>query len=227
MRNRFVLPVVLAGVLLSQQACAGQADESGTAGPTSGLTSVAPATSPAPAVTTPAPSPTKPPASPGKPTSAAAGGVLSGTRQVYILPENNEATVAVDKAMKVGLSEDFGDRALFVFKPDGDRFSIRTAKLRVNDDPANETYCLAVRSGKAVATACDSSDSNQLFHVIKSGSSTSGKPTYVIRTRDYVFLRVATPAANLTATKIEEGTADAGTDFLLPDRGKASLPAQD
>ena len=232
MRNRFVLPVVLAGVLLSQQACAGQADQSGTTGSTSGLGSAAPATPSAPTsppspVVTPEPSPTEPPASPAKATSAAAGGVLSGTRQVYILPENNEATVAVDKAMKAGLSEDFGNRALFVFKPDGDRFSIRTAKLRVNDDPANEAYCLAVQRGKVVATACDSSDSNQLFHVIKSGSSTSGKPTYVIRTKDYVFLRVATPAANLTATKIEEGTADAGTDFLLPDKGKASLPALD
>ena len=225
MRNRFVLPVVLAGVLLSQQACAGQTDQPGTASSTSGLGSAAPVTSPAAPVATSAPS--KPPASPTKATSAAAGGVLSGTRQVYILPENNEATVAVDKALKAGLSEDFGNRALFVFKPDGDRFSIRTAKLRVNDDPANETYCLAVRSGKVVATACNSSDSNQLFHVIKSGSSTSGKPTYLIRTKDYVFLRVAAPAANLTATKIEEGTAGAGTDFLLPDRGKASLPAQD
>jgi hypothetical protein len=219
--------VVLAGVLLSQQACAGEADQSGTANSTPGLSSAAPVTSPASPVATPVSSPARPPASTAKATSAAAGGVLSGTRQVYILPENNEAAVAVDEAMKAGLSEDFGNRALFVFRPDGDRFSIRTAKLRVNDDPANETYCLAVRSGKAVATACDSSDSNQLFHVIKSGSSTSGKPTYVIRTKDYVFLRVATPAANLTATKIEEGTADAGTDFLLPDRGKASLPALD
>jgi hypothetical protein len=226
-RTRFVLPVVLAGVLLSQHACAGQADQSGTASSTSGLGSAAPVTSLAAPVATPAQSPTKLPASPAKATSAAAGGVLSGTRQVYILPENNEATVAVDKAMKAGLSEDFDNRALFVFKPDGDRFSIRTAKLRVNDDPTNETFCLVVRSGKVVATACDSSDSNQLFHVIKSGSSTSGKPTYVIRTKDYVFLRVATPAANLTATKIEEGTADAGTDFLLPDKGKASLPALD
>ena len=49
----------------------------------------------------------------------------------------------------------------------------------------------------------------------------------MIRTNDYVFLRVATPSSNLTATKIEEGTAEAGTDVLLPDKGKASLPTLD
>lgn len=231
-RNRLILPVILAGVLLSQQACAGQAVRSSTAGSTSGLGSAAPTMSPAvtssPApVATPETSPARPAASPAKATSGAAGSVLSGKRQVFILPKNNEAAVAVDKAMKAGLSEDFGGRALFVFVPDGDRYSIRTAKLRAGDDPANEPYCLAVNTGKVVATACDSSEDNQLFHVVKSGSSTSDKATYVIRTKDYVFLRVADPAADLTAGKIEEGTADAGTDFLLPDKGKASLPALD
>ena len=129
--------------------------------------------------------------------------------------------------MNAGLSEDFDDRALFVFTPTSGRYLIKTAKLRVNNDPANETYCLAAKSGKVVATACDASDNNQLFHVIRGASSASDKPTYVIRTKDYVFLRVATPEANLTATKIEEGTADAGVDFLLPDKGTASLPALD
>ena len=189
--------------------------------PSSGPSSVSSAPS-----SPPSSAPPKSPSRSAGPTTTARG-VLSGTRQVFILPENNEATVAVDTSMNAGLSEDFGDRALFVFKPDGDRYSIRTAKLRVDDDPANETYCLAARSGKVVATACDSSDDDQLFVVLKSGTSTSGKPVYVIRTAGYVFLRVATPSSNLTATKIEEGTADAGTDFLLPDRGKASLPALD
>jgi hypothetical protein len=203
-----------------------------------------PSVAPSPSVTTPSSPPrlssspssmsSDPPASPSSaqpdspsrsasPTTAAPE-VLSGTRQVFILPKNNEATVAVDESMRAGLSEDFGDRALFVFTPVGGRYLIKTAKLRVNDDPSNETFCLAVKSGKVVATSCDASDDKQLFHVIKSGSS-SGKPTYVIRTKDYVFLRVADPAANLTASKIEEGIADAGTDFLLPDKGKASLPA--
>jgi hypothetical protein len=218
-RNRLVLPVVLAGALLSQQACA--AGQTGTPGSTTGLGSATPTTSPAPPPTssaTPAPS-TKPAATTSTSTKATSG-VLDGTRQVYILPENNEAGVAVDKSLKAGLSEAFDDRALFVFTPSSGRYQIKTAKIRVGDDPANETYCLAAKSGKVMATACDASDSNQLFYVLK-----SGKTTYLIRTKDYVFLRVATPAGNLTATKIEEGTADAGTDFLLPDKGKASLPA--
>ncbi len=176
-----------------------------------------------------APPSSAPPSSPSRSASptATARGALSGNRQVFILPENNEATVAVDTSMNAGLSEDFGDRALFVFTPTDGRYLIKTAKLRVNNDPTNETYCLAVKNGNVKATSCDASDDNQLFHVIKSGSDTSGSPTYVIRTKDYVFLRVATPTANLTATKIEEGTADAGVDFLLPDKGKASLPALD
>jgi hypothetical protein len=218
--------VVLAGVLLSQQACAGSPSPANSVASTSGLGSVTPATSAASTAPTPETSPAEPSASPAKATAAAAGGVLSGTRQVFILPKNNEAAVAVDESMRAGLSEDFGDRALFVFTPVGGRYLIKTAKLRVNDDPSNETFCLAVKSGKVVATSCDASDDKQLFHVIKSGSS-SDKPTYVIRTKDYVFLRVADPAANLTASKIEEGIADAGTDFLLPDKGKASLPALD
>jgi hypothetical protein len=200
------------------------------------------AVTPSPSVTTsssPAPTSSPPPSSapptsssPSTPSktgssSTATGAVFDGTRQVYLLPENNEAGVAVDTSLKAGLSEAFDDRALFVLSPSGGRYQIKTAKIRVNDDPANETYCLAARSGKVVATACDSSDTSQLFYVLKSGTSTSGKPTYVIRTRDYVFLRVATPASDLTASKIEEGTADAGTDFLLPDQGKASLPALD
>jgi len=233
-RNYLVLPVVLTGVLLTQQACAGQAVPAGS---TSGLGAATPVTAPAAraaessaaqaqpagrAAKAPAQSATRAAKGPG----AAAGGVLSGTRQVFILPKNNEATVAVDASMRAGLSDDFGNRALFVFTPEGDRYSIKTAKLRVGNKPTNETYCLAVKSRKVVATSCDSADDNQLFYVLKSGTN-SGKPTYVIRTKDYVFLRVATPTSNLSATKIEEGTADAGADFLLPDRGKATLPALD
>lgn len=154
--------------------------------------------------------------------------MLAGNRQVWILPEISEGTIAVDAAMNAGVSDDFGDRALFVFVPAGSgRYLIKTAKLRVNDDPTNETFCLAVRSGKVVATACDAGDSNQLFVVLRSGTSSSDKPTYLIRTKDFVFLRVADMMANLTASKIPEGTADAGTDFLLPDKGQASLPALD
>ncbi len=155
------------------------------------------------------------------------GGVLAGNRQVWILPKVSEATVAVDKSMNAGLSEAFDDRALFVFTPSAGRYQIKTAKLRVNNDPANETYCLAVKGSKVVATACDASDGNQLFYVIKSQKTGSDKQAYVIRTKDYVFFRVADMSSNLTASKIPEGTADAGTDFLLPDKGKASLPALD
>ncbi|MGX6608246.1 hypothetical protein ACWKSP_39920 [Micromonosporaceae bacterium Da 78-11] len=188
-----------------------------------------PAATPSSRVPSPSSTTASPAKSPAKATTtSASGGVLSGTRQVFILPKNNEATVAVDKSMNAGLSDAFDDRALFVFTPNGGRYSIKTAKLRVNNDPANETFCLAVKNGTVIATACDSGDDNQLFYVTRSGTTTStDKATYSIRTKDYVFLRVATPSSNLTASKIDEGTADAGTDFVLPDKGNASLPALD
>ncbi|MGX6608244.1 hypothetical protein ACWKSP_39910 [Micromonosporaceae bacterium Da 78-11] len=195
-----------------------------SAAPSSSASS-APPSSPSSAPPSSAPSTT-----PSKTTTSSntSGGIFSGTRQVYLLPKNNEATVAVDSSMNAGLSDAFDDRALFVFTPNGGRYSIKTAKLRVNNDPANETFCLAVKNGTVIATACDSGDSNQLFYVTRSGTTTStDKATYSIRTKDYVFLRVATPSSNLTASKIDEGTADAGTDFVLPDQGKAALPALD
>ena len=179
------------------------------------------------------PSSTAPKSSPPSTSSKSAtptrtsGGVLAGNRQVWILPEVSEGPITVDSSMNAGVSDDFGDRALFVFTPSAGRYQIKTAKLRVDNDPANETYCLAVKNGKVVATACDAADSNQLFFVLKSGTNSSDKATYVIRTKDHVFLRVADMMANLTASKIEEGTAGDGTDFLLPDKGEASLPALD
>ena len=230
MQNRLpALSVLLASVLLTQQACAGQATPTTSASQVSsksGLDSPAPASpSASPAAT--ASTSVSPAKSPTKAANSASGGVPAGNRQVWILPKVSEATVAVDKSLDAGLSEDFGDRALFVLTPSAGRYQIQTAKLRVNNDPANETYCLAVKGTKVVATGCDAADSNQLFYVIKSGKSSSDKQLYVIRTKDYVFLRVADMMSNLTASKIQEGTADAGTDFLLPDKGKASLPALD
>jgi hypothetical protein len=222
-RNRLpALSFLLASTLLSQQACAEQVT------PTTGASQASSKSgldSPAPAVPSASPAATASTSAP--PAKSQPNGVLAGNRQVWILPKVSEATVAVDKSLDAGLSDDFGDRALFVLTPSAGRYQIKTAKLRVNDDPAGETYCLAVKGTKVVATGCDAADSKQLFHVIKSGKSGSDKQLYVIRTEDYSFLRVADMSSNLTASKIEEGAADAGTDFLLPDKGKASLPTLD
>ncbi|MEV4640343.1 hypothetical protein AB0J80_23645 [Actinoplanes sp. NPDC049548] len=186
-----------------------------------------------PPSTPPSSSRSSPPSSSttSKPASAS---VFSGEREVLLLPENSEATVAVDENERAALSEDFGDRALFVLKKvSGDRYWIQTARLRVG----GEASCLeaAATSGEAVpvtAAACDAAQKRQLWRFRKVGE-TDGKPKYTIRTGTDIYLvqdpdgQLADGGTGIVAIGIGEGTPDIDTPFLLPDRGKASLPALD
>ena len=129
---------VLAGVLLTQQACAGQTS--------SASTSPSPETSPAAASRTSTAA--------GAKTSNAAktGGVFGGDREVWLLPVATEGTLAVSKSKRVELSDNLDDRALFVLtKVKGDQYWIQTAQLRTG----GEASCLQANKDKTVTAAAD------------------------------------------------------------------------
>ncbi|WP_250006499.1 hypothetical protein [Actinoplanes sp. M2I2] len=228
---------VLAGLLLTS-ACAAAEEVAGPAAtpPASEAPSApvsppsAPATSSAPA----SPPSSSPAAKPTTTRPAGGGDVFSGTRQVNLLPKNSEATLGVVQDGKIGLSEKFGDADLFVLtavKPGGDRYWIRTAKLRKGGEPS----CLSAKlgsGGKPAAvriTACDAAASDQLFRFRKTGES-NGKPTYTIRTGKDTYIiqdptgEIAGTGTGVAAVSIGEGTPDIDTPFIIADRGKATMP---
>jgi hypothetical protein len=151
------------------------------------------------------------------------------------LPEDSEATVAVDDKERAALSEDFGDRALFVLKKvSGDQYWIQTARLRAG----GEAFCMeaAATSGAAVpvtAEACDAAQSRQLWRFRKVGEASNGKPKYTIRTGTDIYLvqdpdgQLSDSGTGVVAIGIGEGTPDIDTPFLLPDRGAANMPSLD
>jgi hypothetical protein len=224
---------VLAGLLLTS-ACA-SADDTPGAAATAVSSAPTPSAPPASSPAAPKPSATTSPASGNG--GGTGGGVFSGTRQVYLLPKNSEATLGVVQDGKIGLSEKFGDAELFVLtavKPGGDQYWIRTAKLRKGGEP----LCLSAKLGSGGApgtvltTACDASAADQLFRFRKAGES-NGKPTYTIRTGKDTYIiqdptgEIASTGTGVAAVSIGEGTPDIDTPFLLADKGKASIPALD
>ncbi|MEV4640344.1 hypothetical protein AB0J80_23650 [Actinoplanes sp. NPDC049548] len=210
---------VLAGVLLTQQACGGQTSaatpSTGSPGPSATAATGIGAGSGSPAKTAAKTS--------AKAPARGTAGVFSGTREVWLLPVATEGTLAVSKSNRVELSDQFGDRALFVLtKVEGDRYWIRTARLRTG----GEASCLQANKDKTVtAAACDAARSDQLFRFRKTGTS-ENKPKYTIRTNGDIYL-IVTRDGGVRAEHIGEGTPDIDTPFLLPDRGKASMPALD
>ena len=232
---------VLAGLLLTT-GCSGTAatpTSAATAAPvTSAGTSpaVSGAGSPAsPAATSPAgPSPTSPAARKPAPEGTRGTDVFAGDRRILLLPVGSEATLGVLESGKIGLTEAFDDRALFVLtrtRPGGDRFWIRTAELR----RGGEALCLSAKLGTGgrpapvTTVACDASAEDQLFRFRRAGG-TKDKPRYTIRTGTDTYLvqdptgEIAGTGTGVAAVAIGEGTPDIDTPFLLADRGRASMP---
>ncbi|GIF25095.1 hypothetical protein Ate02nite_78250 [Paractinoplanes tereljensis] len=192
---------------------------------------------PSPSSAAPKPSATTSSPAAGGGSNTGGGGVFSGTRQIYLLPKNSEATLGVVQDGKIGLSEKFGDAELFVLtaaKPGGDQYLIRTAKLRKGGEP----LCLSAKLGAGgkpaavLTTACDAAAADQLFRFRKTGTS-NGKPTYTIRTGTDTYViqdptgEIASTGTGVAAITIGEGTPDIDTPFVLADKGAASLPALD
>jgi hypothetical protein len=227
---------VLSGLLLTS-ACT-TADH--TAGAPAPAISSAPAAVP-PSVPPPSSSASPKPRATTSPASGsgrgAGGGVFSGTRQVRLLPKNSETTLGVVGGGKIGLSEDFGDADLFVLtavESGGDRYWIRTAKLRKGGEP----LCLSAKLGSGGTPApvltklCNASAADQMFRFRKTGQS-NGKPTYTIRTGQDTYIvqdptgEIASTGTGVAAVAIGEGTPDIDTPFLLADAGEASMPTLD
>ncbi|GIE76513.1 hypothetical protein Aph02nite_24630 [Actinoplanes philippinensis] len=225
--------LVVAGLLLNT-ACSGGGEAQPSPAGTPG-TSPSAASPPAAATTTAAGPASSPPAATSQPdTGSGSGGgdVFSGTRQVYLLPENSEATLGVVGGGRIGLSEAFDDNALFVLTPaGGDRYRIRTAKLRAG----GEALCVSAKlgaggkPGAVVTTGCDAAAGDQLFRFRRTGES-NGKPTYTIRTGSGTYIiqdpngDIAGTGTGVAAVSIGEGTPDIDTPFVIPDKGKATLP---
>lgn len=228
---------VLSGLLLTT-ACAGQEPTSTGApaapsAPPSASTDFGFSPSASPSASTSA----SPSAAPTSPAATKGSGVFSGTRQVLLLPKNSESTLGVVQNGKIGLSEKFGNSDLFVITPltpGGDKYWIRTAKLRTG----GEAYCLSAKLGPGgkpsavTTTACDASKSDQKFRFRKVGES-NGKPTYTIYTGKDTFIirdetgEIAHTGTGVAAVHIGEGTPDIDTPFVIADRGKATMPSLD
>jgi hypothetical protein len=183
---------------------------------------------------------TAPSAAPDKSATAAANGsarppVLSGQRQVNIFPlykgeevPDSALSVQADGRVVVAVSDiaDFGDRALFVPRPQGGgKYQILTGKLRTGGEPS----CLAVRTNGSnpltvVATACDAR-ANQLFAFHNKGKDNQGRTTYAIENQSAYLQWNPTGHSGLIAEEV--GDAPLLTTFVLIDRGPATLPALD
>ena len=237
---------VLAGLLLTagcsgtsatptSAATAPPVTAAGTSPAVSGTGSPAPPGGASPAGASPAsPRPTSPAARKPAPEGTRGTDVFAGDRRILLLPVGSEATLGVLDSGKIGLTEAFDDRALFVLtrtRPGGDRFWIRTAELR----RGGEALCLSAKLGTGgrpapvTTVACDASAEDQLFRFRRAGG-TKDKPRYTIRTGTDTYLvqdptgEIAGTGTGVAAVAIGEGTPDIDTPFLLADRGRASMP---
>jgi len=191
------------------------------------------------AVAQPGPSPSPgPPAASGAPSaspsasgSAKPAGVLSGSRQVYFFvldqgTEVPESVLAVTSSDRIQVTEDYGDRALFVPTPaptGKDEYLIKTGKLR----SGGAALCLSVRTNgtnplTVVTAACDPTDDAQLFTFHQNGKDNQNRMTYAIENRS-AFLQWF-PNGNSGLIAEEIGDATLNTTFVLIDRGPSTIP---
>ncbi|OJF12475.1 hypothetical protein [Couchioplanes caeruleus] len=159
----------------------------------------------------PAPSPTSSAAASPSPS---AQDVFRGDREVLLLPVGSAATLAVGETGWIELTDDFGDRALFVLtKADGDRYRIRTARLRTG----GKASCIEVgKAGAVTAAPCDAAKNGQVFRIRRSGTAytlCTGKDTCLVQS----------PASGVRAVPLAAGTPGKDALFFVPDRGRASI----
>ena len=186
------------------------------------------------AVAQPSPKDPAPPAGSSVPSAsgpAKAGGVLSGSRQVYFsvvdqgveLPESN---LAVSAGGRLEVADEYGDTALFVPTPaqagSGD-FLIKTGKLR----SGGAALCLQVKTNGSnpltvVDATCDPADDSQLFKIQKHGKDSNNDTTYAIENRGTYLQWNPTGSAGLIAEELGDATLE--TTFVITDRGASTVP---
>jgi hypothetical protein len=219
----------IAGVALAQQGCANSATEYGPGAPAAATNSTTTPGKSTPGKSTPGRS------TPGRSTTdteGSAAAVFRGERQVFLLPVGSEATLAVGSGGRVGLSDDFGDPALFALTPvapGSKKFLIQTAKLR----KGGEAYCLTVQKNgrkpmSVATTACDTRVAAQIFVFGDAGKNGEGKATYAIGTGASTYFvldpqgKIDPDGGGLVAQDI--GVEKLDTTFILVDQGKAGMP---
>lgn len=152
-----------------------------------------------------------------------AGSILAGKRQVVIKPNpGSESIVAFDAKGRLSLIDGEAEHALFVLTPSGDKFLITTAKAASGGEPD----CVGVKaSGSAsltlVATPCDTSRKGQLFTITEQ-KKVAGRPAYSISVAG-AFLQVG--PSGLIAEELGDGPVK--TTFSFVDNGPASQPVLD
>ncbi|GAB1693971.1 hypothetical protein [Krasilnikovia sp. M28-CT-15] len=223
----------VAAVALGVGIAAAQPDGAGPApAPPAGSASppVSRGASPAPSGATSPTSPTSTPPTSRQP-SKQDPAVLSGKRQVFLFvlhkgEEVPESVVAVTASGRVGITADYGDRALFVpvpIAPGSSDHLIKTGKLTAGGEP----YCLRVRNNGSnpltvVTAACDVRDAAQRFVFDERGRDNQQRMTYGVRNGDAYLQWNPTGTSGLIAEELGDGPLD--TTFVLIDRGAATLP---
>ena len=179
---------------------------------------------PAPAATAPDTAVSKLGGAPGP------AGALDGKRQVFLLPrlDDNElpdSVVGVTRSGRIQVTDDGGDRSLFVLVPRGGGSAerlIKTGSLR----RGGESLCLQVQTdGVVVTAACDAARPAQRFSFDKSGEDDEGDPVYAVRNRDAFLQWHPLGDVGLVAEKL--GDAELATTFTVRDQGRAELPRDD
>jgi hypothetical protein len=227
--------VVLAGALGAGIALAQPRNTTPTpVAPASTSPSPAPSPSAAPSRTPSSPPSTTPtskapPSSP--PAGSGSGGVLSGSRQLFVFVLDNGAEIpdtvlAVTESGRLDVTADYGDRALLVpvpTAPGSKKYLVKTGKLR----SGGEALCLQVQNNGSdpltlVTKACDTSEKDQLFAFEENGRDNQDRMTYRIQVNG-VYMHYS-PDGQFGLIVEESGEGDDLTSFVLIDRGKATLP---
>ena len=227
-----------AALVLALQGCS--ADDNAPAAPAASATPAAPAASvpsavPAASATPAGPAASAPSASAtsglgGAPAPSAAA-ALDGKRQVFLLPLLNDtelpdSVLAVTAGGRIQVTDDYGDRALFVPVPSSSGAKarlIKTGTLRAGGEP----FCLQVRANGAnpltvMTAACNAQEPTQLFTFESSGEDDEGRPTYAVRNRDAFLQWHPLGGIGLVAEELGDSTLE--TTFTLLDQGAATLP---
>lgn len=231
-----------AALVLALQGCSADDDTSaapaGSATPAAPAASATPATSAAPAASA-APGASVQPAAPSASATSGLGGApapstaaaLDGKRQVFLLPLLNDtelpdSVLAVTAGGRIQVTDDYGDRALFVPVPSASNPKarlIKTATLRAGGEP----FCLQVKANGAnpltvVTAACNAQEPTQLFTFEPSGEDDEGRTTYAVRNRDAFLQWHPLGGIGLVAEELGDSTLE--TTFTLLDQGAATLP---
>ena len=160
--------------------------------------------------------------------------MLSGKRQVYIVPMDNGAelpltTLGVDDNNRVNVTDDFGDRAGFVpvqTSAKSNKYLVKTADMRSGGEP----LCLQVQGNGSnpltvVTKACDAGNSDQIFQFQEQGKDKRGQNRYLIHV-DGVYLHYS-KGSRYGLIAQESGEGDDVTSFVVSGYRAAQLPELD